>query len=259
MTPDRREIERQAQIKRRARTAELDKIIRPLPASAYSVNYGLGQLDEMLEWLGKNSSPLEQQAFPRPEIAVEMTPDFQRGHVWTEKQQTAFIESFIRGLINKDMLTIQFNSPNWGGDMRHDSDLPCNAQCIDGLQRFTAIQRFMRGEIRPFGLDRQDLVGSSYEVNRVRWSMTLVVFSHQYKADLLSHYLALNEGGTPHTDAELSRVKAMLAEAQSNVEGSARPDTCDTISSDDATMPDRDSESEDTPHTPSANGSDAPL
>ena len=63
-----------------------------------------------------------------------LNPDFQRGHVWTEEQQVAFVEYYLMG---GEIGVIYFNAPDWPS-VYHDG----NYVCVDGLQRITAFQRF---------------------------------------------------------------------------------------------------------------------
>lgn len=47
------------------------------------------------------------------EYGLQLNPDFQRGHVWTEKQQIAWLEFFLRG--GKTGRILYFNCPWWQG------------------------------------------------------------------------------------------------------------------------------------------------
>jgi glycosyltransferase involved in cell wall biosynthesis len=76
------------------------------------------------------------------DLGLELNPDFQRGHVWTEQQQIKYIEHLLRG--GKTATTLYFNHPNWMGNFEGEF------VCVDGLQRLTAIQKFMNNEIPAF-------------------------------------------------------------------------------------------------------------
>ena len=93
---------------------------------SYQVNM---RLDWFVKWIKENQE----------ECGLEMNPDFQRGHVWTEQQQIAYIEFLLRG--GKSGRVLYFNCPCWSlGD--RDEDFVC----VDGLQRSTAIIRFINNE-----------------------------------------------------------------------------------------------------------------
>lgn len=183
--------------------SELDEIIKPLPASGYSVDYDFNAVERMLVWLAEGTGSV-----------VELCPDFQRGHVWTEAQQVHFIENVLRGIVPPSGLEIKFNAPAWHDDS--SGDLSATVQCIDGLQRLTAVRRFMDGEIRPFGLSAKDLDGTKYMVTRgARYRLKVSVFTFQNRKELLQYYVDSNAGGTPHSTEEIERVKSMIEVAQS--------------------------------------------
>lgn len=87
--------------------------------------------------------------------ALQLNPDFQRGHVWTEKQQIAYIEYLLRG--GKSARVIYFNKPDWQGAtlLRDYNDFVC----VDGLQRLTAVMKFMNNEIKAFDIYLKDFEG----------------------------------------------------------------------------------------------------
>ena len=64
------------------------------------------------------------------EMGLDLDPDFQRGHVWTETQQRGFLEYSLRG--GQSARHVYFNSPNW-----HQSRRPI--QLIVGKQRLWAL------------------------------------------------------------------------------------------------------------------------
>ena len=72
------------------------------------------------------------------DVKLEMNPDFQRGHCWTENQQISFIESVLKGGA-KNARVIYLNNPNW----KHSDRTYKDFVCVDGLQRYTAIKRFI--------------------------------------------------------------------------------------------------------------------
>ena len=182
---------------------ELDALVKPLASARYEVDASWQYLDVTVTEFAKGYG------------AVEMNPDFQRGHVWTPAQQQYYIENAMRGAVPTSGMTIQFNCRNFD-TLKTDapeSDLPDGLQCIDGLQRWTAVRGFMAGEVRPFGLSIDDLRGTDYDPRRMTYSrFRLAVFSFQEKLEVLDHYLALNAGGTPHSDAELLRIRTMRDE-----------------------------------------------
>ena len=135
---------------------------------------------------------------------LELNPDFQRGHIWTEAQQIAFLEFFLRG--GKSGRTVYFNHPTW---MRNYGTNPeyNDFVCVDGLQRITAIRRFIDNEIPVFGsyykefTDRIDMTQRTIRVN---------IHSLKTKREVLQWYIEMNAGGTPHTNEEIEKVQELL-------------------------------------------------
>lgn len=182
--------------------------VRPQAAPTYTVDLQLPSVESFLKGLEGDMATAGGR--------VELEPDFQRGHVWTEQQRTSYLEALIRGNAPR---TIQFNCPGWSG--RGDcGDIPSfTFQCIDGLQRFTAVRRFIAGEVRVFGgMTAADLRGSPFDARR--FSLQIAVHEFKNRSDLLQFYLDLNAGGTVHAQSELERVRALLrAEASDHADG----------------------------------------
>jgi len=184
---------------KRAKTARLTAIIQPLPDPRYTVDVGFDYLERQLagydsEWGGLN-----------------LDPDFQRGHVWSETQRSAYIEGVFRGTVGDSQRIIQFNAPHWNDD-NHSGDLPNEIQIVDGLQRLTTIRMFMAGELRAFGMLVHDFDESSYSLKRSTFRLKFAIHNFVWRRDLLQYYLHINAGGTPHSASEIERVKSLLVE-----------------------------------------------
>lgn len=131
---------------------------------------------------------------------LQLNPDFQRGHVWTEEQQVAFVEFALRG---GTIPPFRFNHPNWMGSFQGDFVV------VDGLQRITALCKFLKNELGIFGGHlRKDIEGIELHLRGVQLSVT--VNDLKTKQEVLKWYVELNEGGTPHTKEEIERVKQLM-------------------------------------------------
>lgn len=178
----------------------LDRIFRRVPVAAHSFHLGV---DRAVSFLSNMS--LEYGG------TLDLNPDFQRGHVWNEAQQRAFVLALLRGSLSSSALLLQFNCANWDTfSEKTDSDLPLGLQCLDGLQRLTAMSCFLDGNLAIEGFTFDDLVGTPYDIARRRLVFNVEFYAYRYKRDVLEHYLAFNSGGSVHSNEEISRVRAML-------------------------------------------------
>ena len=139
------------------------------------------------------------------EMGLQLNPNFQRGHVWTEEQQIAWLEFFLRG--GKSGNVVYFNCPSWHHKVK-DGEYD-EYVCVDGLQRITSIQRFINNEIKVFGSYFRE-----FEDPRGANEFTLKVNVNDLKTEkeVLQWYVDMNVGGTPHTDEEIEKVKKMIQE-----------------------------------------------
>lgn len=133
---------------------------------------------------------------------LQLNPDFQRGHVWTEEQQIAFLEYFLKG--GKSGTIIYFNKPDWHNSV--ETNAYNDFVCVDGLQRITAATRFVNNEIPVFGTFFKDFE------DRPRMTHTIKINVNDLKSkkEVLQWYIDMNAGGTPHTSEEIQRIKNMI-------------------------------------------------
>lgn len=132
---------------------------------------------------------------------LQLNPDFQRGNVWNESQQIAYMEFLLRG--GRTGIDIYFNMAGWMSNWKGDFT------CVDGLQRITAILKFINNEISVFNHYISD-----YE-DKLRMAdcyLTFHINNLQTKSEVLTWYIEMNSGGTIHTESEINRVKKLLNE-----------------------------------------------
>lgn len=187
---------------------KLQSIIQPIETSKHT---------EEIQW-----SSIERWIKSQDEDGgFNDNPDYQRDHVWTKEQQISFIEGVIRGIIPQSLLSIRINNPlfeqkvlnEWskGAEWKTICELPFEVQVIDGKQRLNAIRQFLSGNIKIFNeqICADDLKSSPYSPFSKRIQLNIMNFTK--KDDLLKFYLALNSGGTVHSQADLDKVKNMLS------------------------------------------------
>ena len=166
-----------------------------IDTGSWECNYGFESLVNTIEkWSNGEDT----------DVPLEINPDFQRGHVWIEQQQIAFIESVLRGGA-KNARVIYLNNPNW---MRHSDRLYKDFVCVDGLQRYTAIKRFINNEIKVFGYYYREFEDKL----RGKHDMRLNVNDLPTRKDVLQWYIEFNAGGTVHTEEEINKVRKLLKE-----------------------------------------------
>lgn len=133
------------------------------------------------------------------EYGLQLDPDFQRGHVWTEEQQISYVEYFLRGGVSgRDLY---FNHPGWMGGFKGEFVL------VDGKQRIEAMRRFIHNEIRVFGslyreyTDKIRMIGHTFKVH---------VNDLKTRKEVLTWYIEMNSGGTVHTTDEIEKVRHLI-------------------------------------------------
>lgn len=155
-----------------------------IPDSDYNVHHRLSNLEETLR---------EYDA----DYGLNLMPDYQRGHVWTESQQIAYVGFFLQG--GRTARIIYFNVPRL-----HRATGPAGMELVDGLQRITALRRFLNNEFPVMGMYYKDFSGIC------PYTVQFNINSLQSRAEVLRWYLQINQSGTPHTPEELARVNALL-------------------------------------------------
>lgn len=132
---------------------------------------------------------------------LDLDPDFQRGHVWTIDQQIAYVEYILSG--GASGREIYFNCNGWQGKYKGPFVI------VDGKQRLNAVRQFLANQIPIFnGHLFKDIEG------RLPNSAYLYFNVNDLKSrkEVLTWYIQMNTGGTPHTEQEINKVKEMLAQ-----------------------------------------------
>lgn len=162
------------------------KDIPKLNQASWRTAYPLANLEERIQDLVQ-------------EYGLDLEPEYQRGYVWTQGQQIAYVEHILRGGQGSSK-EITFNMPGWGKSFKGPMEI------VDGKQRLNACLAFLRDEIPAYGSRR-----SEYE-DRLpsRAEVVLCIADLENREDLLQWYIDLNSGGTIHTQDELDRVRDLI-------------------------------------------------
>jgi len=154
----------------------------------YVCDIGFSYLEEQLEDFSKGYD-------------LDLDPDFQRGHVWTEEQQIAFVEFMLKG--GKSGRDILFNCSGWNSNKIGQLVL------VDGKQRIEAMRKFLRDELAVFGgYTYSKFEGKIRAISQSRFRFH--VNDLPTRKEVLQWYLEINTGGTPHTEEEIEKVKKLL-------------------------------------------------
>ena len=135
------------------------------------------------------------------EMNLNLNPDFQRGHVWNEKQQTAYVEHLLKG--GQGSTEIRFNCIGWNTNKTGDFVI------VDGLQRLTAVRRFLDNEIPVFGHYLNEYEDAKVGLRLTR-GLTFRINNLATRKEVLEWYVEINEGGVVHTSEEINRVKELI-------------------------------------------------
>jgi hypothetical protein len=138
------------------------------------------------------------------EYNLDLDPDFQREHVWTEEKQIAYVEHVLRG--GQASNEIRFNCIGWQNTYEGPMVL------VDGKQRLNAVRRFLRDEIKAFGHTCTELQipGHAHQVPDI-YNFIFYINDLDSRAEVLKWYLELNSGGVVHSQEELDRVRILLS------------------------------------------------
>jgi hypothetical protein len=157
-------------------------------------NRGTYQADVRLSYLQKTVQEWQEEG-------LDLCPNFQRGHVWTPKQQTEFVEYILRGGKTSEIL---FNTK---GNYASTSE---DFVCVDGLQRLTALLLFLDDKLPVFGGHTRSQI-EGIEVLLKEIYLTFRINELLTRKAVIRWYLEINAGGTPHTVEEIDRVRDLLS------------------------------------------------
>lgn len=83
--------------------------------------------------------------------------------------------------------------------------------CVDGLQRLTAIRKFLNNDLKVFGHYLNEFEDKDVFLRRHN-GILFNINDLKTKKEVLKWYLDFNTGGTVHSDEEIIRVKKILDE-----------------------------------------------
>lgn len=182
---------------------ELRSIINPLSEVVYAIDQPLMTMERQLTQMAQGFGGV-----------LEMEPEVQRDYCWTEQQQINFVESFIRGTVSGGSRVLTFSHPYIGGDTS-PCEVGVNLICVDGLQRYNSIKRYLNDEFKVFDgrISKDDLDKTEFSIMTLCSTMRVQVFAFRSFKEIYHYYLMINKGGTAHSESELNRVQNLYDHA----------------------------------------------
>ena len=136
---------------------------------------------------------------------VDIDPPYQRGHVWTAEQRSAFLGYWLQGGTVPTLWV-------WEPPRSKEYSGKARPELIDGKQRLTAWLKWWHGEIAADIDGQKVFIGDTDKKFRIHHMIHITFVRLESRADVLRFYLQLNGGGTPHSPNELARVRKLLAQ-----------------------------------------------
>lgn len=158
--------------------------IPQFPFASYTVNISWNYLKIWLE--NQNVGIMK----------CELDPFYQRGYVWTQEQQIAYVEYQLKGgFSGRDIF---WNCPNWLSFRNIDNGNVI--QLVDGKQRINAVLGFLHDEVPAFGLKY-----SEFEDRLVGIEPSFIFHVNNLKTEkeVVEWYIGFNTGGSIHTAKDL--------------------------------------------------------
>jgi hypothetical protein len=179
----------------KAKSCHVRDIHKPIHSSS-AVFYGITHLDRAIEAYSMN-----------------LDVDFQRGYVWTRKQQRLFVGHVLEG---GEVSPLILNA-----GPRDRFIQVCDL--IDGKQRLTACLSWAKGDIDAELYNGHSIwAGGLDEIDKRICSMTIglkFAIVNLTRQESLELYLRLNRGGVVHTDEEIKKVRLLLEEEKEKRDG----------------------------------------
>ncbi|MCP3961326.1 MAG: hypothetical protein GY719_26055 [bacterium] len=151
--------------------------------------------------------------------ALDLSPDFQRGYKWDDKDRAdglppgtrkkRYVENALRG--GSPDRRLFFNCPNWQG-----AGEVGDMVLVDGKQRLDAVRGFLANELEVFGgWKLRDFGARLLRFTNTRFQVH--VNDLPTRAEVLQWYLDINDGGVAHTAEEIDRVRELLGKERADV------------------------------------------
>lgn len=145
------------------------------------------------------------------EVPWNLSPDYQRDHVWTIKQKELFVGNFIEGGLCPPIFVQRYESEQNYPEGGKNGWLDQPIEVIDGKQRIQALLDWLAGDIQAETTCGDRIKYADLDVvDRRRLRDLRITYVDMSRKDRLRFYLRLNRGGTVHSDSEIQKVRDLL-------------------------------------------------
>ena len=132
---------------------------------------------------------------------LDLDPPYQRGHVWSLREQQDFIGYLLEG------------GETTAAYIRY---LETSSEVVDGKQRITAIYLWWKGQISARLSDGREVWSKDMAADERRFVNMDLSLPVNYVVgtdmEIMKMYLRLNRGGKAHDPSELARVENLIQE-----------------------------------------------
>lgn len=182
--------------------SDIRELIRnsPFARSHYSVDIAMSSFHEGLMMF--IDADKHENGFELDDIFGGV-PAFQRDNdKWSESMQVKFVENLLMGCKTTLMM---YEIADKG-----DHGRLCDCYILDGLQRITAIDRFVKGEITAFG-ESYSKLRTERVINNLRCRLKINVYTFGSEKEAIEFYISMNENIT-HSSSDIDKAKRILSE-----------------------------------------------
>ena len=169
----------------------------PFNRNRYRVTIQLKRaINSMMNYTHMDGSELDLHCI------FEAVPKFQRDNdKWNTKMQSGFIENIIMGF-KTDILLYEIGDKGY---------IDCNI--LDGLQRITAIYKFLENDLLVFGKTLTELKENGILRGFSDGYINLNIFTFDNEREAVQYYIDINENIT-HSNDDIIRAKDYLSGLQ---------------------------------------------
>jgi len=183
----------------------------PFNKQKYTVNVDIKSLNESFSFFMKPHNEPEEKQIIQDFLEDRFIPNFQRdNNKWSKEMQVKFVENIIKGY-HSNIKFYRIRKFEDKGEF-----------ILDGLQRLTAIQNFLKGELRIFGevssngkgynyfeiITTPELLSIKYLINRCN-NILFDRYEFEDLREVIEFYIETNEN-ISHSPEDIQKAKDYL-------------------------------------------------